>query len=147
MPVLSRVVRTASPVGAVAGFLTDFTTAEQWDPGTVRCRRLDGGPVRVGSRFENVSRFRGKETTLVYRVEELVEGERVLLIGENKTVTTIDDLRFEPLGAGSRVRYQVDFRFKGLALLAVPFLRPSLTRLADDGAAQMRRVLDALPHR
>ncbi|ROO86200.1 polyketide cyclase/dehydrase/lipid transport protein [Actinocorallia herbida] len=145
MTVLLRAIETSAPTEAVARYLTDFTTAEAWDPGTVSCRRLDEGPVRVGSRFENVSRFRGRETTLVYRLTELVPGVRVTFIGDNKTVTTIDDLHFEPLSTGCRVRYQVDFRFKGLARLAVPFLRPSLEHLADAGAARMKTVLDALP--
>lgn len=147
MPRLRRVVETTAGVEAVAAFLSDFTTTEEWDPGTVACRRLGeaaDAPVRVGSRFENVSSFRGRLTTLVYRVEELVEGERIRLVGENKTVTSVDDLCFERAGSGCRVRYEVDFRFKGLARLAVPFLRPALKRLADEGAVSMKRALDDL---
>ncbi|GAA3236069.1 SRPBCC family protein [Actinocorallia longicatena] len=146
MPTLSRTIDTRTATATVAGFLTDFTTAEQWDPGTVSCRRIGptDTPVTVGTRFENVSSFRGRETSLCYEVVELRPGTGIRLVGENKTVTSVDDIRFRPHRGGTRVEYQVEFRFKGLARLAVPFLKGSLTDLADKGAARMKTVLDGL---
>jgi carbon monoxide dehydrogenase subunit G len=141
---LERTVDTKTPVGTVAEFLSDFSTTEQWDPGTVRCRQVGDGPVAVGTEFENVSSFRGKETVLRYRVVEFEPGRRIKLVGENKTVTSTDDLSFEAVGGGTRVTYHVDFEFKGLARLAGPFVKGSLVKLCDEGAASMGRTLDAL---
>ncbi|WP_043474997.1 SRPBCC family protein, partial [Kitasatospora sp. MBT66] len=60
-----RVLRTVTldrAADEVLRYLADFGNTEQWDPGTVRCDRLDGGPVAEGSTWRNVSRFRGRET-------------------------------------------------------------------------------------
>ncbi|MEO5876003.1 MAG: SRPBCC family protein [Streptosporangiaceae bacterium] len=142
---MERTVDTKARPEAVAAFLTDFTTAEQWDPGTVSCRRQDAsGPEKVGTSYENVSEFRGRKTTLIYRIVDLDPGRRVRLVGDNKTIRTIDDLTFEPRDGGTRVIYKVDFVFKGLARLAAPFVKGSLNKLCDDGAAQMRKTLDGL---
>ena len=71
--VLHREVTTRWAPEAVFDYLVDFSHAEEWDSGTVRCERLsgDGG---VGTRYRNVSRFLGRETTLevVRRTAETV---------------------------------------------------------------------------
>ncbi|MEU5882705.1 SRPBCC family protein [Spirillospora sp. NPDC047279] len=144
MPTLTRTIETDAPVQLVAPFLTDFTTTERWDPGTISCERLDAGDLKVGARFRNVSSFRGRETTLIYEITSLDPGRAVTLVGENKTVTSTDEMRFASNGGGTKVVYRVHFAFKGLARLAVPFLGGALRKLADDAAREMKRSLDAL---
>jgi hypothetical protein len=55
---ISRTVSTTASLEQAFAYLADFTTTNQWDPGTVRTTRLsgDGG---VGTRYRNVSRFHG----------------------------------------------------------------------------------------
>ena len=67
MITVTRTIRTTAPLDAVWAYLSDFTNAEQWDPGTVTCKRTDAGPIDVGATYENVSEFRGRKTTLITR--------------------------------------------------------------------------------
>src|SRR5699024_11010523 len=102
---IERTVTTAAPLEAVFGYLADFTTTTEWDPGTVRTSRVagDGG---VGTRYHNTSRFLGRETELTYVVEQLVPGGVIHLRGENRTVVADDTMTFvrTPTG-GTRVTY------------------------------------------
>jgi uncharacterized protein YndB with AHSA1/START domain len=143
MPTIRRTVIAAKPVETVFAYLADFANAEEWDAGTVTCRRLsgDGG---VGTRYENVSSFRGRQTTLVYETRELVQNQRLVLRGENKTVTAVDTMTFDPAPEGTRVTYTADFTFKGVAALLTPFLKGPLNRLGDEAAQSMRAALDRL---
>ncbi len=111
---LRRVVLTDKPLAKVFGYLSDFTTTTDWDPGTVSTVRQqgDGG---VGTTYLNTSGFLGRQTELRYVVQELVPGERIKLRGENKTVTSVDTVTFRPSGTGTEVTYGVEFTFHGAA--------------------------------
>ncbi len=140
---LTRTVQTSAPPHEVAAYLSDFTTTNEWDPGTVRTELIsgDGG---VGTTYSNVSRFLGRESELTYEVVELVPGKRIVLVGTNKTVTARDAMTVEPAGDGSLVTYVVDFDFHGLAAVVAPLLRGPLRRLADQGRGGMQEALDRL---
>src|ERR1700754_435726 len=90
-------VRAARP--DVVNYLKDFANAESWDPGTVSCTQVTDGPVGVGTEWRNVSEFRGRETTLTYRLERLADDELVF-VGRNKTATSTDTLSFTTLDSG-----------------------------------------------
>ena len=141
---IDRTVETATPTAEVFAFLADFTTTEQWDPGTVRTERIsgDGG---VGTAYANTSRFLGRNTDLTYVVEVYEPGSRVVLRGENKTVVAHDTMTFVPTATGgTSVRYVAEFDLKGMARMVTPLLTPAFTRLGDDASAQMRATLDRL---
>ncbi len=70
---VQRTFTVDPPVDLVVDYLKDFAHAEAWDPGTERCER-DGSiadPVVVGTKWHNVSRVRGKQTKLSYRLDRL----------------------------------------------------------------------------
>ncbi|WP_418955866.1 SRPBCC family protein [Streptomyces tritici] len=139
---VERVMVVRRPLAEVVAYLEDFARTEEWDPGTVRCVRLDDGPVRRGARWRNTSRFRGRTTELRY---ELVvrEPTRLVFVGENSTVTARDDLRFAEEGAATRLTYRASLRFKGLARLAAPFLRGEFERLADGVVTRLPEAAEA----
>lgn len=142
---LDRTVTVRRPLPEVVEYFADFANTEEWDPGTRTCTRIGGGPVGVGARWRNVSEFRGKQTELEYTLDRL-EPARVTFTGRNKTVTSTDDIGFEPddsvSPAGTRISYRAAFEFHGLAKLAQPLLKGSLGKLGDDTMAQISRVLD-----
>ncbi|MFB7380160.1 SRPBCC family protein [Kitasatospora purpeofusca] len=138
-----RVLRTVTldrAADEVLRYLADFGNTEQWDPGTVRCDRLDGGPVAEGSTWRNISRFRGRETELLYRLERLAP-DRLVFVGRNRTLTATDDITVLAAGAGAVLTYRAELRFNGLARLAAPLLRREFELLADAVAARLPVVL------
>jgi carbon monoxide dehydrogenase subunit G len=137
-------VTTSQPVDKVADFLSDFTTTAEWDPHTTSCRRLDDGPVVIGSRFENVQHIAGRDTTLTYEVTEYEPGHRIVLEGGNDTVRSRDEMIFESTADGTRVTYNVDIELRGLAKVGQPAVALGLKKVADEGAEGMRRRLAAL---
>ena len=99
---LQKTVIVGKPLDAVFGYLSDFTTTTDWDPGTVLTvtQHGDGG---VGTTYLNTSTFLGRETRLTYVVREFVPGERIRLRGENNTVTAVDTMTFRSVDAGTEV--------------------------------------------
>lgn len=139
---LLRTVTTRWGSDAVFDYLLDFEHAEEWDAGTVSCRRTsgDGG---VGTHYRNVSKFLGRKTTLDYEVEKVLPGQFVIT-GTNKTVVSKDTVTVTPRpSGGAEVEYRADMTFKGLAAALSPLLSPFLKKLADDTQAQLLRTLEA----
>jgi carbon monoxide dehydrogenase subunit G len=143
---VTRTFTVRQPVSVVVDYLQDFARAEEWDPGTVSCTRIDPGPITVGARWANVSKIKGKSTELTYRLERL-EPNRLTFVGENKSATSVDDLSFAAVDGGTSITYDADITFHGLAKVADPFLHPEFERLGDETVDQLTNVLNRLPLR
>ena len=137
---LQKTVVIDKPRDAVFGYLSDFTTTTEWDPGTVVTvnHQGDGG---VGTTYLNTSTFLGRKTQLTYIVREFIPGERIRLRGENKTVIAIDTMTFRSIEAGTEVTYTAEFSFKGPSRLLAPLLRPAFERLGQQVQTGMRKAL------
>ncbi|WP_030900560.1 SRPBCC family protein [Streptomyces sp. NRRL F-5126] len=125
-----RRVDVARPLPAVVAYLADFAHAVEWDPGTRECLRIGEGPVHEGALWRNVSEFRGRSTTLTYRLDRM-ESDRLTFVGTNDTATSTDDLTFRERGGRTEITYEATIVFNGLAKLAGPFLRREFERLGD----------------
>ncbi len=139
-----EIVRTLTvprPPAEVYAYLRDFTTTNEWDPGTVRTTRVqgDGG---VGTRYHNVSSFLGRETELTYVVEEDTAPRTLRLRGENKTVVAHDTMTLTPTtDGGTELTYRAEFDFKGLARVVAPLTAPALRKLGNDAERGLREAL------
>lgn len=142
MVTVERTVSVRRPMKDVLAYLEDFARAEEWDPGTQRCTRIDDGPLGEGAQWHNVSRFRGRETELTYCLVRRQE-RRLTFEGNNKTAQSVDDMFFEEVSEGTLVTYRATIRFKGLAVLAGPFLRREFERLGDEVAVLMPQAVEA----
>ena len=143
MKTLERTVRVDKPLDRVYDYLVDFENTEEWDAGTVRTTRVsgDGG---VGTTYENVSRFLGKETELTYVVVALEAGRTIVLRGENSSVIAHDTMQLTGDEEQTEVRYTAEFEFRGVAKYLEPLLTLPLKRLGDDAEDSLRIALDKL---
>lgn len=135
-------VQTPEPIEKTFAYLSDFSSSQEWDPGTTHAERLDDGPIREGSRFGLRARFLGRESDLVYEITSLQAPHRVVLRGENSAVVSLDEITFEPVaGGGTRVTYDAKLTFKGPLALADPFLSLVFRRVGDRALAGMGAAL------
>jgi Polyketide cyclase / dehydrase and lipid transport len=137
---MQRQVTTGCPPEDAFAYIADFTSTEQWDPGTVRTERIsgDGG---VGTRYANTSRFAGRTSDLVYVVTALTPGERIELRGENDSVVAHDTVTVTAHANGCLVTYQVAFAFKGWLRWIEPLLRLAVAELLNKGSQGLDREL------
>ncbi|MFJ5228516.1 SRPBCC family protein [Kitasatospora sp. NPDC088391] len=144
MVTVQRSITVRRTAAEVLAYLADFGNAVEWDPGTESCARTDAGPIGVGSAWTNVSRFRGRRTTLRYTLERYEE-HRLVFVGRNRTVTSTDDMVLHPFPDRTVLVYRAELRFHGPARLAAPFLRPAFERLADGVAERLPQALAEHP--
>lgn len=132
---------TADPRRAV-DYLADFTHAQDWDPGTQSCVRVDPGPVQVGSTWHNTSKILGSTTELEYRLTHL-DAERIELVGENKTATATDVITVRPAAEGSEITYDATVVLHGVAKLGSPLMQLEFEKLGNQTVDGIQRELGA----
>ncbi len=134
-------VETQRQQDDVFAYLSDFTTAAEWDPGTLKSERLGEGPIGEGTEFRLLASFLGRKTTLVYRIIEFQAPNVLTLRGENSSAVSLDRITFEPLGDGTRVTYDAELTLKGLMRFADPLLGLAFKHVGDQALAGMRSAL------
>jgi carbon monoxide dehydrogenase subunit G len=136
-------VDTPRPPAQAFAYLSDFTTAAEWDPGTVQSQRLGEGPIGEGTEFRLVAAFLGRKTTLTYRIVEYQPPHAVTFRGENSTVVSLDRITFQPSDGGTRILYNADLTLKGPLKLADPLLALAFNRVGDHAVAGLRDTIGA----
>jgi len=127
-------------------YLADFATISDWDPGVARSRRLTEGGPEVGSRYEVISSFLGREIPLEYEILEIDPPRRVLLRAETSTMTSLDEMTFDLRpGGGTIVTYDADLAMKGPAKIAELPMRLAFRRLGDNARDGLRNRLAETP--
>lgn len=139
---VERTFTVPRPVDAVFEYLSDFTSTNEWDPGTVSTTRTsgDGG---VGTTYANTSEFMGRRTDLTYETVAHERPSRVEFRGSNAQVTTHDQMSFAPVSAdATAITYRAVFEFKfPLNVVAPLVLRKKLEKLADETVEQLEKSL------
>jgi carbon monoxide dehydrogenase subunit G len=143
MPTVSRTFAVAATPERVVGYLADFANAEEWDPGTQRCVRIDSGPLAVGATWHNTSKILGNTTELDYTLKEFTPS-RLVFVGENSSATSVDTITVEPSDGGSTVTYRADLHLKGLARLIAPGMKLVFEKIANDTEKRLTTVLNGL---
>jgi carbon monoxide dehydrogenase subunit G len=143
MPNVSRTFNVTPPPDVVVDYLKDFGNAEQWDPGTQSCERVDSGPVSEGAYWHNVSEIFGGTAELTYKLAELTD-RKLVFVGENKSSTSIDTITVDASGAGSVITYEAQLEMHGAAKLLNPVMKLAFEKLAGETEKQMTTVLNQL---
>ncbi|MFY9915922.1 MAG: SRPBCC family protein [Nocardioidaceae bacterium] len=140
---LSRTVQVDKPISSVYAYLSDFTTSEEWDAGTVRTTRVSGDGS-VGTTYANTSRFFGRESDLTYVITALEPETKIALRGENKTVVANDTIVLSGDEHHTQVVYTAQFEFQGFVKYLEPLLTLPMKRFGDDAQASLQQALQKL---
>jgi carbon monoxide dehydrogenase subunit G len=143
MTTIQRTFTVNASPEVVIKYLKDFGNAEQWDPGTESCRRIDCGPIEVGATWHNVSKVIGLKTELIYTLNVL-SSHKLVFVGANDTATSIDSIIARPSGTGTELTYNAEIEMRGLAKLAAPAVKFIFERLGTDTKKQLTEVLNNL---
>jgi len=126
------------------GLIADFSNIMAWDPGIGAAKRLDSGPIEVGSRFLVESVFGPRRIPLEYEVLEWIEPSFAVLQARTRDFTSYDIISVAKTPRGSAVTYDADLRLHGVRrIFDLPLLAAFqvIGRRAESG---MQRELNAI---
>lgn len=135
-------VETSWDREAAFAYLAEFSNVSEWDSGIPRARLLDGESLTRSARYEVVSAFMGRETTMVYETVEIEAPRRILLRSEISSLVSLDEMTFDARpGGGTIVTYDADLTMKGAASLLELPMRLLFTRIGDRARNGLRERL------
>lgn len=143
-PVRVSVDVACSPAAAWA-YLADAERNTEWLSNMQSCRWITQPPIAVGSQYEQVARFLGKEVRTSFEVTELREGELI-------TISSLPGSSF-PLTITRRLEQGEDRRCQvtevaggdpaGFYRLAEPLMRPLVRRNIARAYAKLKLLLES----
>lgn len=119
------------PREEVFEYTADFANIEHWDPGVASSRRLDEGPVGMGSRYELMVRFGMSTIPMLYEITEYLPNERVVLVGRGETIEAVDEIRFEAHDSQTSIDYTADLTFHNYLRYIAPLLSPVFKKVGE----------------
>lgn len=123
-------------IGEVFNFMADFTNSLRWDPGVVAAARAndESGPVHVGSEFNLTTRFKGKDSQMVYKLVALDSSKHeIVLTGDGSIIKAVDTMKLSQLDDGKvRIDYTADLSLKSFRKPFILFLKGALDKLGTE---------------
>jgi hypothetical protein len=136
--IVSEVNATAERTWAV---IADFEKAPEWVPDLISVRRLDDGPMGVGSRFEEVVEMRGRRDTATVTVTEYEPGRVFAHAGESTPARFGGRFEIAPMGDRCRVVHDWHLELKGMFKLMSPLASMWVRNNIEGAMAGLERYL------
>lgn len=110
------------PVDVVFDYVADQTNEPQYNPSMVRAEKVGAEPIGRGTRFRSAVRSGGRTAEMLI---EFTGYDRPSSLASTTTMNQVDIeylLRFEPVAAGTRMRWSGRVRPKGALRLLGPLI-------------------------
>lgn len=131
------------PLPEVFAFLEDVENNPKWLQGMRSCTWTSEPPVRVGSTYDQVAAFLGKEITSSFVVTEHVPGKRVTIKTTKSSFPLTVTRTTEAVASGrTYVHETVEGDPQGFYRLAKPLLRLLVQRTVRRDYGRLKRLLE-----
>ena len=135
-------IESELPQAAAFAYMADFANARLWDPSVSDARRVGEAPLGLGSAFELVARFAGRDVPLRYEIVEYDPPRRVVLEARRPGFVSRDTITVEPAGNGSIVHYHATLAFGGLGRLLDPVMQRVFDRVGARATLGLQTALN-----
>ena len=135
-------IASALPQVEAFAYMADFAHARLWDPSVSEASRVGEAPLGLGSSFDLVARFGGRNVPLRYEIVEYDSPRRVVLEARRPGFSSRDTITVEPAGDGSIVHYDANLAFGGIARLLDPVMQRIFNRVGARARLGMQTALN-----
>lgn len=130
------------PIEQVFAFLMDTTQLTTWQPNLVKIDKLTEGPLRMGSRFQEVRRLGRKESAIQGEIIALEPNKRFETRTLTKPQVTVSYF-LEPEEGGTRLKHRFIMLTSGFMRLMEPLIAKSIREESELEFANLKRVLES----
>ena len=123
-------------------YMADFANARIWDPSVSKASRVDERALEVGSSFDLVARFAGRDVPLRYTIVSYAPPHQVVLEAQRPGFLSRDTITVEPAEHGSDVHYDAMLAFSGIGRLFDPLMQRIFDRVGAQATTGMKAALN-----
>ena len=124
-------------------FLADMANNQTWQKGMQECRWTSEPPLRLGSTYDQLAKFLGKQITSSFEVTEFKPPELIRIQTTSGTMPLDITRKVEPHGHGSAVTAIVRGDPSGVFRVAAPLMRWMVRRNVSKDYARLKALLEA----
>ncbi len=135
-------VESTLPQSEAFAYMADFANTQLWDPGVLSSTRVGDQPIGVGTAFDVVARFVGRDVPLRYTIVEFDAPRRIVLEANGKAFAARDAVTVEASEDGSSVHYDARLAFNGVGRLFEPVMQVLFARTGARAIVGMRSALN-----
>jgi hypothetical protein len=135
-------IESALPQAEAFTYMANFANARVWDPSVREAGPIGTAPVGIGSAFDVVSRFGGRDVPLRYEIVEYDPPRRVVLEARRPGFVSTDTITVEPAANGSAVHYDAMLAFGGVGRLFDPVMQRIFNRVGARATRGMQKALN-----
>src|SRR2546423_15676192 len=139
MPLITRTQVIQRPVEEVFATVIDAGRFADWNPTIKASRRLNGGEIGNGSRFEWQLRGFGK---VIQELQEFKLNECVRIVPQLKSLSGGHRFLFTDQGASTRIDHELEMTPKGLFRLLAPVVGRIGRKNLHDTAEALQTYLE-----
>jgi hypothetical protein len=136
-------IESTRPRADAFAYMADFANARAWDPSVREARRVGDTPIGIGSAFELVARFAGRDVPLRYTIVEYDAPLRVVLEAQRPGFVSRDTITVDRAGEGSIVHYDATLAFSGIGRLFDPVMQRIFDRIGARATIGIRTALNS----
>ena len=130
------------PVEQVFAFLMDTTQLTTWQTNLIKFDKITEGPLRMGSRFQEVRRTGRRESAFQAEITAFEPNKRFETRTFTKPQVTVS-YSLEPEDGGTRVKHRLVMFTSGLMRLLEPMIAKSIREENDMDFENLKRVLES----
>ena len=135
-------IESRLPAAEAFDFMADFSNARIWDPSVSEAVKVGDDPLAIGSAFDLVARFAGRDVPLHYTIIAYEPPRRVVLEAKRPGFVSRDTITVEPLSQGSTVDYDATLAFSGIGRLFDPVMQRIFNRVGAHATTGMQDALN-----
>ena len=140
--ILKEQIIVSRDIDEAFAYTADFSHVADWDPGIAESSKRGDGPVELGTEFDLVARFGGREVPMVYTITEFDPPSRVVLEGKGDQLDAVDTIVFSPAGDGTRIDYVAELTFHNFVRFIEPLLARTLEKVGERAVNGLKSALD-----
>ena len=130
------------PAGEVFAFIANFENNPLWQSGQVEARFTSEGPLRVGSTYDQVAKFLGRQIVSTFEVLEYEPGRMVKASSTAGSFPITFTRMVEPAGGGADVSAVVEGDSSGFFKVAEPLMARMVQRSVDADYQNLKRIME-----
>lgn len=131
-----------APHDRVFSYISNFENNPKWQGGMVEARFTSEGPIGVGSTYEQVAKFLGKEITTTFKVVEYVENRKIKIESIKSTFPITVTRTVEPHKEGTLVTAIVEGDASKTFKVAQPLMKMMVKKSVKSDYKNLKKQLE-----